>query len=277
MSIANNISPVGIRALWNLDLAASRSCSACADMGLAEYGILASIYEHQQGMSARQLRGRADDERLTRHLEERLLDKELVVRMRDMADRRAIAYTVTNKGRKLVNKVDKAIALAFMGRFPNMGEADFELFVGKMHAFSAVRNCGMVSNLLFPSEAVRAFACLRRISTHETSHASMSLSQLVLLCILESEERSLDVREISRQLALGFEITEFLLDEIAERGIVFEDSDGSGYSISQSGIERSRVLRFRIGVSFGSVTARFDQGEKPALDELMRYAAYQFA
>lgn len=279
MSITNIISSAGIRAIWNLDFTASRLCSACADMDLAEYGILASIYEREQGMSVRQLRGWMEDEgeRFSRYHEERLLEKELIARMRDMADRRAIAYAVTSKGKKLVGQVDKAVTLALMGRFPNMGEADFGLFVDMMHALSAVRNQGMGSNLLFPSEAIRVFALSKSIFTREVSHASMSFSQLALLCILESEERNIEVCEIARRLAFESEIAEFLLDEMVERGIVDEGENVPGYSISQAGIERSRILRSRMGSSLASATANFEPDAKVAFDELKRYVVYRFA
>lgn len=270
------IAPASVQALWNLNLVVSRACHVCADMVPMEYGILASIREREWGLSQRLLRKHAGEEALSRHYEEQLLAKELIARMRDRNDRRAIAYAITSRGKKLVDQVDRTIALSVAGRYSRIGEADFEKLVSLMHALSSQCNPDLVSSLVFPSEAIRGLARFHRLAVYEISRVSLSLSQLAVLCASEAEGRSVDVRGTAARLDIGQEAFGFLLEGLEEKGLVDRDDAVGAFVASPAGIERSRILRGRIGASLDASMSDLGMQAKASFYELENYITYLF-
>ncbi len=260
--------------LWNLYHLANATCNTFLDMSVAEYAILLSVCERAEGLPVKELRRDTSGRFSTEHYEEQLLLKELVERVRDVTDKRALAFRATAKGASITTKGDELLAEAFLTRYPGVTEAAFIRFADLMAQFSAEAKQEAQSKGVFPAEAVKALGAYRRIVMQVASKVTMSFAQVALLALCSDASEPLNLSAAAEVLQVAEGQLRRVADALGNRHYMQVSSVENTVMLTDSG--RGLLARLQDDISDQITNAKDYRMmlAKDSLTELEQYLGY---
>lgn len=250
----------------------NRTCYMMADMSLMEYCLLCTVREHPSGLPVKALHAELVTIGTLDFYEEQLLSKELILRIRDAADHRALAFSVTAKGSSLVDHLDPEMAISVLEQFPQATEASFQQAAELMADYAARMEPFAECTTIFPASVLKTLNAYRVIATTETSRLSLTFLGLCIFCLCALSAGELPVASAARHMGMPMAVFMHNLRSLEERGLVELVHEGEAIVLTEVGQRRLRLLLGRITARFsGIIGARHAEESYAALRSFLLY------
>ncbi len=250
----------------------NRTCYFMADMSLMEYGLVCSVKERPSGLPVKELREGLATVSTLDYYEEQVLGKELVLRVRDVKDHRALAFSITDKGISLVDRMDPEMAISLVNQFPRLTEASVQHIAELMADFSKQMEPDAVCTTIFPAAVLKALNAYRSIATTETSRLSVSFLDLCIFCLCGLNGNTISVVPAARHMDTPVTLFEHNLLSLEERGLVAFANERQDIVLTDAGQKRFRMLLGRIAGRFSALVG--SHHTEDSYTALKRYLFY---
>ncbi|MBR2789690.1 MAG: hypothetical protein IKD70_03620 [Eggerthellaceae bacterium] len=258
--------------LRSLYMILNRTCYLMADMSLMEYCLVCTVKEHPAGFPVKAFRTELATVSTLDYYENQVLSKELVRRVRDAGDHRALAFSITDKGASLVDRMDAEMAIALLEHFPRFTETDFQQIAELMADFGRRMDPDAVCTTIFPAGVLKALNAYRNIAATETSRRSVTFLNLCIFCLAGLNGNTISVASAARHMDTPVALFEHNLLSLEERGLMEFADDGRVIVLTETGQQRFRLLLGRIASRFSALVVSHHT-EEP-YTALKRYLLY---
>lgn len=248
-------------------------CQSTGDMDPAEYGILLSVSEHDQGIEMRALRKRLAFFPDALGYLSLLESKELIERKRSSTDRRAFAYEATMKGLDRAHLVDDAIARVLVGSTPRITEERFSHLIETMHKAVLDNEAATRIVTLFPATAILGLCALQSCMLEVGSVAGMPTAAFAILQIVLMNDNQLTADDIAAKIGVPAAIIEVFTERMNKRHWLRVDRY---LSLTETGRQKGEAVAERLAQRIPLLYSQATLAQREVFERVTETCLYLF-